>query len=110
MNFFGKFHVCQDQQNHKCTTRIHSDSQHFTNPYDIKVLGCKKAKCKNAQDQDGENTAADLAWPPARRLALQDKAGQRTLGVHNILQTMETEQLRRVLGGLQAQLALSLYL
>ena len=110
MNFFGKFHVCQDQQNHKCTTRIHSDSQHFTNPYDIKVLGCKKAKCKNAQDQDGENTAADLAWPPARRLALQDKAGQRTLSVHNILQTMESEQLRRVLGGLQAQLALSLYL
>ena len=94
----------------KVQLALTEDSHHFTNPYDIKVLGCKNAKCKNAQDQDGGNTAADLAWPPARRLALQDKAGQRTLSVHNILQTMETEQLRRVLGGLQAQLALSLYL
>ena len=106
--FFGKFHACQDQQNHKGTTRTHRGLTPFHKP--LRHKSAWMQKCKNAQDQDGGNTAADLAWPPARRLALQDKAGQRTLSVHNILQTMETEQLRRVLGGLQAQLALSLYL
>ena len=59
-DFFGKFHVCQDQQNHKGTTRTHRGLTTFHKPLWHKSAWMQKSEM---QECSGSGWGEHSGWP-----------------------------------------------